>query len=114
MIDDQLPTPSGIDAESESSDERSDDERPSGERAGDGEADAERLPPESGTDRDRSADPPPDSGDGEAVGDRERESAAGDDDSDESEPLEYRLERLRLWRTIVTLAVVVARLIRSF
>ena len=35
-----------------------------------------------------------------------------DDDPDE-EPLAYRLERLRLWRTLATLAVVVARLIRS-
>ena len=44
---------------------------------------------------------------------------APDDDDDagieaeQSEPLAYRLERLRLWRTVVTLAVVVARLIRS-
>ncbi|EMA68042.1 hypothetical protein [Halorubrum kocurii] len=39
-----------------------------------------------------------------------------DDDCDEEcgrEPTEYRLERLRLVRTVVTLAVVVARLIRS-
>ena len=44
---------------------------------------------------------------------------APDDDDDagieaeQSEPLAYRIERLRLWRTVVTLAVVVARLIRS-
>ena len=36
----------------------------------------------------------------------------GGDDPDE-EPLAYRLERLRLWRTLAALAVVVARLIRS-
>ncbi|VTT86756.1 hypothetical protein DM2_2794 [Halorubrum sp. DM2] len=113
MIDDPLPTPSGIDAEPAQSEEDPSDERPSGGRASDGEPDAERTARESGTDRDRSTDPPPDSEAGEGLGDRESETAAGDDDSDESEPLEYRLERLRLWRTVVTLAVVVGRLIRS-
>jgi len=34
-------------------------------------------------------------------------------DDGEDEPLAYRLERLRLWRALATLAVVVARLIRS-
>ncbi|WP_280587608.1 hypothetical protein [Halorubrum sp. Boch-26] len=34
------------------------------------------------------------------------------DESADEEPLAYRLERLRLWRTLATLAVVVARLIR--
>ena len=47
------------------------------------------------------------------------ESDPDDDDDAEiederSEPLAYRLERLRLWRTVVTLAIVVVRLIRSF
>lgn len=37
----------------------------------------------------------------------------GDDENDDEEPLAYRLERLRLWRALATLAVVVARLIRS-
>ena len=36
------------------------------------------------------------------------------DEERDTEPMEYRLERLRLLRTVVTLAVVIARLIRSF
>jgi len=46
----------------------------------------------------------------------ERDRSETDCDCDEErgrEPTEYRLERLRLVRTVVTLAVVVARLIRS-
>ncbi|MFO8115267.1 MAG: hypothetical protein R6U01_07895 [Halorubrum sp.] len=46
----------------------------------------------------------------ESGGDRDDDDCDSDDDE---EPLEYRLERLRLWRTLATLAVVVARLIRS-
>ena len=90
----------------------------------------------------RAAEPPPDPDDGRArdrddgdrgpdgdgdhcpddgeTRDREREPAddgadpdASDRDADEPETLEYRLERLRLLRAVVTLAVVVARLIRS-
>ena len=93
MIDDPLPTPSGIDAEAESGDDR--------------------PPRESAAAPDRTTDPPPDSGAGEATDEREPEPAASDEDTEESEPLEYRLERLRLWRTVATLAVVVARLVRS-
>ncbi|WP_123619980.1 hypothetical protein [Halorubrum sp. CSM-61] len=44
---------------------------------------------------------------------RDRSESDGDDDECGPESAEYRLERLRLWRTVVTLAVVVARLIRS-
>ncbi|WP_435096541.1 hypothetical protein [Halorubrum sp. N11] len=36
-----------------------------------------------------------------------------DQTDDDPEPLAYRLERLRLLRTVITLAVVIARLIRS-
>jgi hypothetical protein len=36
-----------------------------------------------------------------------------DAEDDDEERLAYRLERLRLWRVLATLAVVVARLIRS-
>ena len=39
------------------------------------------------------------------------DDAVTPDDADE--PLEYRLERLRLWRAVVTLAIVIGRLIRS-
>jgi hypothetical protein len=57
-------------------------------------------------------DPP----DGEAPiasdDDPDRDGDNPDRDGDEA-PLAYRLERLRLWRTLATLAVVVARLIRS-
>jgi len=42
----------------------------------------------------------------------DRDGDNPDRDGDEA-PLAYRLERLRLWRTLATLAVVVARLIRS-
>jgi len=65
------------------------------------------------------ATPPPNgpaarpSGDDDSGGDGrgpDDDSADGDPDD---EPLAYRLERLRLWRTLATLAVVVARLIRS-
>jgi len=52
--------------------------------------------------------------------DRDEDRAGDCDDRDEDctgdcdeDPLAYRLERLRLWRTLATLAVVVARLIRS-
>jgi hypothetical protein len=43
----------------------------------------------------------------------ERDADADDCDDPDEESLAYRLERLRLWRTLATLAVVVARLIRS-
>ena len=65
------------------------------------------------------ATPPPNgpaarpSGDDDSGGDGrgpDDDSADGDPDD---EPLAYRLERLRLWRALATLAVVVARLIRS-
>ena len=104
MIDDQLPTPSGIDAESEPGDREPSARLPDAKRPARG---SEAGP-------DRATDPPPDSGEGErrAVDDPGPDPA-GDDDTDESEPLEYRLERLRLWRTVVTLVVVVGRLIRS-
>jgi len=119
MIDDQLPTPSGIDAESEPGDDDPSDEDPN-ERGSSGRESSARLPdakrPARGSEAspDRATDPPPDSGEGErrAVDDPGPDPA-GDDDTDESKPLEYRLERLRLWRAVVTLAVVVGRLIRS-
>ena len=41
-------------------------------------------------------------------------SSPEDGAADGDEPLEYRLERLRLWRAVVTLAIVIGRLIRSF
>ncbi|WP_144926100.1 hypothetical protein [Halorubrum salsamenti] len=71
-----------------------------------------------GSDRDgsdRADDRPRDGVDppGETGGDRsERDRSETDEDCD-SAPVEYRLERLRLLRTVVTLAVVIARLIRS-
>ncbi|GAB7009761.1 hypothetical protein [Halorubrum trueperi] len=44
--------------------------------------------------------------------DAENDPPEGTEDR-ESDRFAYRLERVRLWRTVVTLAVVVARLIRS-
>ena len=92
--------------------------------------DSGNEPPESegslsAASRDRDDDPPPeadgDTGDGDPNCDDDRDCDCDDDhdcdddrDSDcDSEPIEYRLERLRLWRAIVTLAAVLARLIRS-
>jgi hypothetical protein len=63
-------------------------------------------------------DPPEETGSGRGERDR-NESDRPEPDRDEtdetgdSEPVEYRIERLRLVRIVVTLAVVVARLIRS-
>ena len=67
-------------------------DNPSAREAGDDEP-----PPECGIPPDR--DIPTD------------DAATSDEDADE--PLEYRLERLRLWRAVVTLAIVIGRLIRS-
>ncbi|WP_435073877.1 hypothetical protein [Halorubrum sp. HHNYT27] len=50
------------------------------------------------------------SSDGDPDDDSDNDSDGNDPTDD---PLAYRLERLRLWRALVTLAVVVARLIRS-
>ncbi|EMA66049.1 hypothetical protein C461_12778 [Halorubrum aidingense JCM 13560] len=84
-----------------------DEDRPT---AGDGSADEDR-PTAGDESRADDHDPPPGS-DGHASS-----PESDDDDRDraetDSEPLAYRLERLRLWRTLVTLAVVVGRLIRS-
>ncbi|RLM50797.1 hypothetical protein [Halorubrum sp. Atlit-28R] len=62
---------------------------------------------------DRTTDPPPDRSDGDAACECDRGPEAEADEAGEPDTREYRLERLRLWRTVVTLAVVVARLIRS-
>ncbi|ELZ38635.1 hypothetical protein [Halorubrum tebenquichense] len=131
MIDDPLPTPSGNDAESATSEGDRSEADPNARRSSDGDPterdpndrrpDAERPARESEAVPDRVTDPPPGSSEDGEVDDRESEPAGGggdangngDGDEEESEPLEYRLERLRLWRTVATLAVVVGRLIRS-
>ena len=113
MIDEPLPTPSGIDDESESSDGQSHGERSDGGPSNEAQPDAPRPVRESATGPDRTTDSPPDPAEDEAADESEPEPMASDEDAEESEPLEYRLERLRLWRTVVTLAVVVARLVRS-
>ncbi|MDZ5811521.1 hypothetical protein U4E84_09210 [Halorubrum sp. AD140] len=60
---------------------------------------------------DASAVPPDDALD---CDDADGDDCDGDDeDGADGEPHACRLERLRLWRTLATLAVVVARLIRS-
>jgi hypothetical protein len=64
------------------------------------------TPPPSGPSARPSAD------DGSAGDRRGPDDGSGEEDRDD-EPLAYRLERLRLWRALATLAVVVARLIRS-
>ncbi|SDF82197.1 hypothetical protein SAMN04488067_10965 [Halorubrum xinjiangense] len=62
---------------------------------------------------DRATDPPPDRPDRDAACECGREPVSEGDEASEPDGREYRLERLRLWRTVVTLAVVVARLIRT-
>ena len=113
MIDDPLPTPSGIDAERESSDGRPSGEGPSDPESNEAQPDAERPSGEPTAGPDRTVDPPPGAGADRESDNRGPEAMTGDDDSEGSEPLEHRLERLRLWRTVATLAVVVARLVRS-
>lgn len=106
---DELPAPT-------TTDDPSDDRR---DRAGEPPA-AEPAPVRS---RD-GVDPPDEQVDLPADGDATTSPESGGDrdacdcddgraDDCDEEPLEYRLERLRLWRTLATLAVVVARLIRS-
>ena len=56
--------------------------------------------------RSRDDDPPPEA-------ETDDDPPPEDQTDGDPEPLAYRLERLRLLRTIITLAVVVARLIRS-
>src|SRR6056297_2897324 len=114
MIDERLPAPERTDSEPTPSAEPAD---------GDGREPTGRPGPTGGsapTDApNRAAEPPPDPDDG-GGSDREREPTddgagpdASDRDPDDPNALEYRLERLRLLRAVVTLAVVVARLIRS-
>jgi hypothetical protein len=64
-------------------------------------------PPDEGADRPADGDA---TGSPELGDDRDEDDCDGDD---EAEPLEYRLERLRLWRAPATLAGAGARLIRS-
>ncbi|ELZ44275.1 hypothetical protein C464_15620 [Halorubrum coriense DSM 10284] len=119
MIDEPLPTPERTDSEPTPSAEPAD---------GDGPGPTGRPEASAPTDApNRAAEPPPDPDDEEArdpddgeSSDRGREptdDGAGPDGSDRDaegpNALEYRLERLRLLRAVVTLAVVVARLIRS-
>ncbi|PAU83674.1 hypothetical protein CK500_09175 [Halorubrum salipaludis] len=77
---------------------------------------------ESGRDDDRPRDgvDPPEEGERDRSGpdrserDRAKTDPSETDDECDPESVEYRIERLRLLRIVVTLAVVVARLIRSF
>lgn len=93
---DELPAPLTTEPIAESETEHSDDRR---DRDDDSrERDDESPATGSAPPRSRDGVDPPDDPDA--------------DDGDE-EPLAYRLERLRLWRALATLAVVVARLIRS-
>ncbi|WP_096394271.1 hypothetical protein [Halorubrum trapanicum] len=122
MIDEPLPATEGIDAESNSADEtasgdagghdatdRKEPDRDASHRSRE-PATPDRDPRE---EPDRATDPPPDRLDGDATCERDRGPDGEGDETDESDAREYRLERLRLWRTVVTLAVVVARLLRS-
>ena len=104
MIDEPLPATERTDAEPKPT-ERDAADRDAADR--DASARGPRGEP------DRATDPPPDGPDGDASRERDRESSGEEDEPDESERYEHRLERLRLWRTVVTLAVVVARLVRS-
>ena len=116
MTDEPLPTTDRTDAEPNSTDETPD--RDATDETPNRDATATRHEPSpvprgpTGAPR-RATDPPPDPVDGDAGRERDRESSGEEDEPDESERYEHRLERLRLWRTVVTLAVVVARLVRS-
>ncbi|WP_424013759.1 hypothetical protein ACOZ35_11720 [Halorubrum xinjiangense] len=109
MFDEPLPAPEGIDIESNSTerDEPPDQNATNPSRE---PATPDRDPRE---EPDRATDPPPNRPDGDAACDCDREPDGEGDETDESDAREYRLERLRPWRTVVTLAVVVARLIRT-
>jgi len=88
--------------------DRTESERTDTDRAGGDRAEPDRL-------RD-GVDPPEVAGGVRSERDRseaDEECNQKRDEERDPEPMEYRLERLRLWRTVVTLAVVVARLIRS-
>ncbi|WP_144798399.1 hypothetical protein [Halorubrum depositum] len=107
---DEIPAPPTrepiVESETEHSDDRwdrGDDSRDRGDDPRDCDGDS----------RDRGEEPP-------ATGPAPPQSRDGvdppddpDADDGDEEPLAYRLERLRLWRALATLAVVVARLIRS-
>jgi hypothetical protein len=101
MTDEPLPTSERTDAEPKPTrrDASDRDEASSGDGS---DRDASDRGVREGPDR--ATDPPPDRPGADGEPDRE---------TDADEPLEHRLERLRLWRTVVTLAVVVARLVRS-
>ncbi|WP_434521006.1 hypothetical protein [Halorubrum sp. AS12] len=119
MIDESLPTADSTDSEPKPNDR---DETPNCDATDRSATDRDAIDPSrepAATDRepreepDRATDPPPDRIDGDAACECDPEPDGGDDESDGTDGREYRLERLRLWRTVVTLAVVVARLIRS-
>ena len=110
MTDEPLPATERTDAEPSPTD------RGASERDGRPNCDgADRDSPgrEVREEPDRTTDPPPDESDGDAACECDREPDGEADEADDSDAREYRLERLRLWRTVVTLAVVVARLLRS-
>ena len=116
MIDEPLPATERTDAEPNSTDETPD--RDAADETPDRDATAPPREPSSAPRGQTSAprratDPPPDSVEGDAGRERDREPSGEEDEADESERYEYRLERVRLWRTVAALAVAVARLIRS-
>jgi len=116
MTDEPLPATDGAETEPNSTDEtdRGEADRDETDR---GEADPSRDPatPDrgSGEGPDRATDPPPDGTGGDEACECGRGTGDEDGECGEVDDREYRLERLRLWRTVVTLAVVVARLVRS-
>ena len=110
MTDEPLPATERTEAEPSPTD------REASERDGPPNCDgADRDAPdrEGRAEPERATDPPPGGSDGGARCDWDRDPAGESGETDDPERTEYRLERLRLWRTVVTLAVVVARLIRS-
>ncbi|WP_423996005.1 hypothetical protein [Halorubrum trapanicum] len=122
MIDEPLPATERTDAESNSVDDTANggasgrdatDRREPDRNATDPSREPTAPARDPREEPDRATDPPPDRPDGDAACERDRGPDGEGDEADDSEAREYRLERLRLWRTVVTLAVVVARLIRS-
>jgi hypothetical protein len=111
---DEIPAPS---TPNEPIDEPNADPGPSSPRnAGDESDRNESDRDESDRDDDRprdGVDPPEEAKRGRSERSRPESDPSETDDECDPESVEYRIERLRLLRIMVTLAVVVARLIRS-
>ena len=123
MTDELLPATGSADAESNATDEppsRDATDRDATDRdATDRDATGRHWDDRDATGRrsrdepERATDPPPDRADDGEPPECDRDPGDEDGGTERTDEREYRIERLRLWRTVVTLAVAVARLIRS-